>query len=363
VATTLPPPFDTYVPGFLIENRYEVIAILGHGGQGIVFSVFDHRLREESALKVLLDVAGAEIWREASLLTKLSGKFLLPVRNADFASGRPFVVTEIARHGTTSDEMLQDVGVPTARAVQWALHASRGASRMHDHGLVHNDLKPENLFLNANGEALLGDLGFASELNGSGFAELRGGTPFTMPPEVATAFLTHLAGGSPGTPCSVASDVYALGATLYWLLAGRAPYRGDGTLSDLLTEVAAGPPPSLATIAPHVPRGICDAVSKAMSRTAVDRYPTAAAFDYALARVALPNRKWSRRPPHAGHQTCFEGVKGKSTMAVCASQLGTNSQLSIAITHQPSGRQAEPARTATQAQLPQRLRAIFRNYK
>lgn len=302
------------------------------------------------------------MWREASLLTRLSGKFLLPVRNADLVWGLPFVVTEIARHGTTSGKMIQDVGVPTERAVQWVIHASRGASRMHDLELVHNDLKPENLFLDANGNALLGDLGFASELNATGFAALTGGTPATMSPEIAEAALVALAGGHPGEPCSVASDVYALGATLYWLLAGRAPYRG-ATPSTVLTQVAAGPPPPLSVVAPHVPRGIAAVVEKSMSPLSADRFASAAAFDYALAKVTLPKRKWSRQACHPGHEACFEGVKGKSTMGVCASPTGKASQMTIAVAHQPSGRNAVPATYVARAQLPQRLRAIFRNYK
>lgn len=179
------PPIHALPPGFIIADRYEVIAPLGKGGQGVVYSVVDHNLQQQSALKILTGTDPSTVWREASLLTRLSGKYLLPVRNADLAWGLPFVVTEIAQHGTTFDKIIANVGVPTERAVQWVIHASRGDSRMHDHGLVHNDLKPENLFLNSHGDALLGDLGYASELTPTGHAPLTGGTPATMSPEVA----------------------------------------------------------------------------------------------------------------------------------------------------------------------------------
>ncbi|MDY7528140.1 serine/threonine-protein kinase [Cryobacterium sp. 10C2] len=353
--------FDALPAGFIIGNRYEVISSLGKGGQGVVYAVLDHHLQEESALKILLSSAPSEVWREASLLTRLSGKFLLPVRNADLASGLPFVVTEIAQHGTTFDEMIPNIGIPPERAVQWVIHASRGASRMHDQGLLHNDLKPENLFLNSNGDALLGDLGLASEMNSSGFAPLTGGTPATMSPEVAAAALVAMTGAPIADPCSVASDVYSLGASLYWLLAGRAPYNGND-VRDTLTRVTAGPPASLSSLTPHVPRGIRDVVEKSMSRLPSDRYPNAGDFDYALAKHSYPKRKWSRQPSHPGHEECFVGVKSKSTLEVCASTQNGSSHMTIAVTHQPSGRNAIPLATATRAQLPQRLRSIFRNF-
>jgi len=339
-----------------------VLELLGKGGQGEVYSVLDHTMGEESALKILTGAAIGDVWREAKLLTQLSGKFLLRVRNAGLASGVPFVVSEIARHGTTSDEMISGIGVPIDRAMQWVIHAGHGASRMHDLGLVHNDLKPENLFLNSTGDALLGDLGFASELNSAGFAALTGGTPATMSPEIAEAVLLVLAGTDPGQPCSVASDVYALGATLYWLLAGRPPYAG-ASHADVVAQVVGGPPPPLGSIAPHVPLNVVNVVETSMARLPSDRFESASSFTFALTKLTLPKRKWSRQPPHLGHEFCFLGTKGKSAMAVCASQPGISSQLAIAITHQPSGRNAEPPRTATRAQLPQRLRAVFRNYK
>jgi serine/threonine protein kinase len=357
-----PLPLDALPPGFIIANRYEVVAHLGKGGQGVVYSVFDHHLQEESALKIMTSIGAGGVWREASLLTQLSGKFLLPVRNADLAQGVPFVVTEIARHGTTWDRMTVDVGVPTERAVQWVIHASRGASRMHDHSLVHNDLKPENLFLDSKGDALLGDLGFASELKASGYAALTGGTPATMSPEVAEAALHGAAGGTVGEPCSVASDVYSLGATLYWLLLGRAPYVGVDHLA-VLAQVVAGPPPSLGDLAPHVPRSIVDTVDRAMSRLPADRFSSASDLDYALAKQLLPKRHWSKQPSHPGHSACFLGQKGKSTLAVCASETGSGNKVSVEVRHQPSGRLATPEATATLAQLPRRLRSIFRNYK
>ncbi len=327
---------------------------LGSGGQGVVYEVFDHHMKQNSALKILTDVTPHEIWKEAELLSRLSGKFLLPVRNADLISGVPYVVTEIARHGTTEDS-LKGIEVASAKAVGWVIHACRGIARMHDSGLVHNDIKPGNLFLDSHGDALLGDLGYASQLRPSGFAPLTGGTPATMPPETAAVILS----GNWADPCSVASDVYGLGATLYWLLTGRPPYIGP-TPRDVLDQVLAGPPLRLQTTAPHVPQGVRGVVEKAMSRNAADRFQTASELDYALARLTQTGRLWTRISPHPGHFDCFEGNKGGSALAVCTAHTGVETQHEIVVRHQKSGRIASAPVRAPLSALPQRLRAIFR---
>lgn len=100
---------------------------------------------------------------------------------------------------------------------------------MHDHSLLHNDLKPANIFLDSQFNGLVGDLGFASQLDPFGRAELLGGTPQAVAPEVATVFQSHIA-EIPDVDlriCAVSSDVFSLGATLYWLLAGHPPFPGD----------------------------------------------------------------------------------------------------------------------------------------
>jgi len=329
---------------------------LGSGGQGVVYEVFDHHLKQRSALKILTGVAPHEVWKEAELLTRLSGKFLLPVRNADLVNGLPYVVTEIALHGTTEDRLSNGTGVPPATAVRWVIHACRGVARMHDNGLVHNDIKPGNLFLDSHGDALIGDLGYASQLRPSGGAPLAGGTPTTMPPETAAAML---AGNGHTDPCSVESDIYGLGATLYWLLAGQPPYVGP-TAPHILAQVVAGPPRRLQDIAPHVPQGVRVAVEKAMSAAPFERFHTAAELDYALARLKQTGRIWTRVTAHSGHADCFEGSKGSSVLTVCASPTGVQTKHEIIVRHKKSGRMASAPVHTPLAALSQRLRNVFR---
>jgi serine/threonine-protein kinase len=171
----------------VINGRYEIARWLGGGANGVVYAVLDHHQHETSALKFLLNFNRHAPWAEAQLLTRLGGQFILPVRNADHALGLPFVVTEIAVHGSVESQI--GIGVEPQLAVRWVRNACQGVARMHDMRLLHNDLKPENLFLSSDQKAMVGDLGLASLWDASGHGHF-GGTPATIAPEVATVGVT-----------------------------------------------------------------------------------------------------------------------------------------------------------------------------
>lgn len=348
--------------GFVIEGRYEVTGYLGSGGQGDVYRVHDHFTNQDSALKLLKPTL--EVWHEAKVLVHVAGQYLLPVRNADIASGVAYVVTEIATHGTAQDRLAAGVGVPTATAVRWIRHASRGVSRLIDKGLLHNDIKPANLFLDDREDVVLGDVGFATSLDVTGHAECHGGTPATTPPEVASFALAAMAGQPVSDrPCTVRSDVYGLAATAYWLLAGIPPYAGH-SMDDVLSAVLAGPPRDLHDIAPHIPPGVRDVIRKGMAPDPNDRFTSPSELDNALGRLPTPERTWTRVVAHEGHDVCFEGMKGTSHLDVCAVPTGVRQKRQIQVTHHGTGRRVSAASwvSCTPAELPRRLRATFRQH-
>ena len=136
---------------------------------------------------------------------------------------------------------------------------SQFAAHARDFRLVHNDIKPMNVFLNAEGEALVGDFGFASLIIAPRAASVTppGASPETAAPEIAAGWNT------PAVTASFGSDQYALGATAYWLLAARTPVdlssAADfvGAVSLVLTA-----PPRLRDVAPHVPQYVAAAISR-----------------------------------------------------------------------------------------------------
>jgi serine/threonine protein kinase len=259
------------------------------------------------------------------------------VWNADVVAGRPYLVTELATNGTV-DKYMAPRGIPPKEAVRWVRHAARGAARTHDAGLLHLDIKPGNLFLDAKGEALLGDFGLAAAMDANGHGPPVG-TPATKAPEVEA-----------GGPSSRASDVYSLGATLYALLTGVYPF----------------PRPYLALrdLAPHIPQVLAQRIAKAMADDPADRHQKAGDLDAALGDLPDSDRYWFRTDEHVpgGHDACWRGqAAGKADTTVCVTA-ASGTRFDVTAQHQPSGRRITNAcRTGvSRRELPRTVRAAIR---
>jgi eukaryotic-like serine/threonine-protein kinase len=326
----------------------------------VVYEVRDHYQNEVSALKFILAPLHVVGWNEAQILTGLRGEFILPVRNAELASGIPFIVTVVAPR--TVAKVMQQGEVATDRAVQWIRQACRGVARIHDVGLLHNDIKPENLFLNEHDNVLVGDLGVACIRDPTSGKGHFAGTAETMAPEVAAIGATlPPPDWQSHRPTSVASDVYSLGATLYWLLAGTPPFSVPGNGVATMQAVIAGSSPRIRDVAPHVPQALADRVESAMARDPADRYESAAALDAALGNMPSVLRHWNRMTTHAGHTACFLGTGHGSDLNVCAVPTGMRTQHRIEIRHAATGRRVNPwPLAATQREVPRALRRAFR---
>ena len=337
----------------IIAGRYQVIRQLGQGTFGQVLEVHDHTLGPVCALKLLdgsIGVAGP--WAESQILRGLRGEYILPILNADLVAGSRYVVTEVMTGGTVDDHIVPNVGMPVGQAVRWAREACHGIARVHDSGLVHGDIKPANLFLDDRREVLVGDFGLAQKLDANGLAEA-GGTPGTMAPEVAAPLVPLVLGDLTYT---VLSDVYSLGATLFWMLAG-APVTHSMTC---LHDIATHPRPDIWDQAPHVPRGLRTIVNRAISFDPALRPASAADLASQLGRFREGDRSWERMTPHAGHEQCFRGTKGGSVIEVCAEPQSTT-RMNITARQAGSGRRVRRAeRTSERASLSASLRAVFR---
>ena len=311
--------------GYVFANRYPLNRFIGSGAYGDVYEAVDtHQADAVVAIKLLNAVNPVRSWAEAAVLTELQSPYILGVRNADVATGVPYLVTNLAPFGSASGRMTPQ-GVPPEVAIGWIRHACRGATRTHHNGLVHRDIKPDNLFLTAEDSAVLGDFGLAELMDPAGLASW-GGTPNTMAPEVA-------AGGQ----TSVRSDVYSLGASMYALLAGR--YAHDGPNGPACcAAVVAGPPPRLRDIAPHVTLALAARIETAMERNVTKRYPDAAAFDAALGELPLVSRNWRWTDEHVPtHNACFRGESRGSGVDATVCVVANGRRFAVEARHQPSG--------------------------
>jgi serine/threonine protein kinase len=344
-----------------IGGRYLIRRLLGKGASGEVYEVQDSFENDVVAIKILTALPAGGPWLEAQILRRLADPHILPIRNADLASGTPYLVTELATHGTLDQRLTLSGkrGLDVDDVVRWTRQACHGIARAHDLRLLHNDIKPANLFLNAQGEALVGDFGCAALIPpGATYAFPPGATAETAAPEIASGW------GTPANSASVRSDVYSIGATAYWLLAARPPHDFTGVtdVPSKMSIVATRSPARLRDLAPHVPLPVATAIERAAAVTPAARFASVADLAAALGRRPATRRRWRRTDDHAGHMGCWRGepVGAGSTYVTCL-EVGTRpTQCVITTRHAGSGhRVAGGCRTAPMRLWAQATRGVM----
>ncbi|MFO0682413.1 MAG: serine/threonine-protein kinase [Sandaracinus sp.] len=279
-------------------GRYALRRRIGKGGMGEVWAAWHRGLEREVALKILRigdetdEVAAARFEREVRLSSGLTHPNTVRV----FDSGRTedgllYYAMELLEGASLGELVKREGPMPPARAVYLVTHAARALAEAHDAGIVHRDVKPENLFVtSAGGEGdfvKVLDFGIArsaseqaSHLTQTGAVA---GTPATMSPEVIT-----------GGAATAASDVYGLGAVLYFALTGRPPFKGDSPGATLLAHLNDAPvPPSERQRG--VPPDVDAIVARALAKKPEDRFPDGRALAEALARCSVASA-WTPAP-------------------------------------------------------------------
>ena len=271
-------------------GRYRLEGSLGHGGMATVYLARDEELDRPVAIKLLAEqLAGDSAFRdrflrEARLAARLSHPNVVSVYDAgESEDGRPFIVMEHVP-GTT----LAEVGrLPPARAVELVVQAAHGLAEAHAAGLVHRDVKPQNLLLRDDGVLKVADFGIARAAETTALTQVGTvlGTAAYLAPEQAL-----------GEPVTAAADVYSLGAVLYELLTGRPPYAFD-SLADLAEQQQSGSITPVSELAPDVPAHVEDAVMRALARNPAYRPQSADAFADELT-ATTPLATPATRPDH-----------------------------------------------------------------
>jgi serine/threonine protein kinase len=264
---------------------YEIGAELGRGGWGIVLAGRHRHLQRDVAIKQLPSAFSsdpdvrARFVTEARLLASLDHPHIVPIYDFVERDGLCLLVMEKLSGGTVWKRFVES-GLEAEEACAIALVTAVALEYAHQHGVLHRDVKPENMLLTDDGRQLkVGDFGTARVLAGSTTMATQAGevvgTPAYMAPEQAT--------GSRVTP---ATDVYALGMTLYEMMSGQLPFRqGDSPLALLYQRVHEAPIP-IAEVAPEVPTPVADVIMAAIRTEPGDRPPTAEAFAVELAKAA-----------------------------------------------------------------------------
>jgi tRNA A-37 threonylcarbamoyl transferase component Bud32 len=271
-------------------GRYAIAGLLGSGGQADVFLSFHPDLRIPVVVKWhkchdLEDAQREQIIREGRTLASLTPHpNLVRVYDLGFHEGRPFLVLEYIS-GRTLQQCGQDERLAPARAAKLVAMLARGVDSAHKQGAIHQDINPCNAILDGFGEARLIDFGLAwfRPAWDASLAETRpdAGTPRYLSPEQADPSIG---------PVSARTDVFGLGAVLYYLLTGRALYDG-ASMNEVLQQAARAAHDVSALEAAGVPKRLTAVCRKALAREPDQRFATAAELAEALT-AALRRSRW-----------------------------------------------------------------------
>ena len=270
------------IAGEVIADRYELEELVANGGMARVFKARDTALERHVALKILQPRFGedneyvARFRHEARAVAQLSHPNIVTVIDRGEADGHQFIVFEFVPGETLKDLIERSGPLPARRAVELALQVADGLAYAHHNGIVHRDVKPQNVLLPKNGgQAKVTDFGIARSLDVEHGVTLTGtvlGTSNYLSPEQAS--------GQQVTP---ATDVYSLGVVLYELLAGEVPFHGNNLVAIAMRHLH-DPPPSLLDIRRDLPFRLIAAVEKALAKDPADRFSTMDAFAAELRR-------------------------------------------------------------------------------
>jgi serine/threonine protein kinase len=265
--------------GRVLKSRYKLIDERGSGSMATVYVGRDLETNRIYAVKVLSRQATAEkelverFQREFELLSRLSGPHV--VSPVDFGDdhGNLFIVMTYVDGHTLKHAVLTGGPFPVARAIDVTQQAASGIASAADQGIVHRDVKPQNLLLGADGIVKLADFGLARshesrDITVTGFFV---GTPFYVAPEQVEN----------SRRADVRADLYSLACVFFELLAGRVPYDGEHAW-DVVMQHLNGPVPSICALRPELPPAYDTFLKRALAKQPADRFQTPVAFMEAL---------------------------------------------------------------------------------
>ena len=265
--------------GELIVGRYELEELVGEGGMSSVYRAYDTVLERRVAIKVLHEHFSRDpeyverFRREARAIARLAHPNVVTVIDRGEWEGRQFIVFEHVAGDNLKAVIVREGPLPVDTAVRLACQIGRALAFAHQLGIVHRDVKPHNVLIDANGTAKVTDFGIARALDTDEALTATGtvlGTGQYLSPEQAN-----------GERGDEYSDQYSLGVVAYELLTGEPPYTGDNLMAVAMRHVR-DPVPSVRDRRPEVPGRVDAIVAKAMAKRPEDRFASMAALTAAL---------------------------------------------------------------------------------
>jgi serine/threonine protein kinase len=295
-------------------GQYQISEQIGQGGMATVYKAYQPSINRYVAIKILPSQYAQDpnfvkrFEQEARAIAALEHPHILPVYDFGTQEGLTYMIMRYIKSGTLSNLMGQ--ALPYERVVRMIGDVANALDYAHKQGVVHRDIKPTNILIDNNGEALLTDFGIAKLMTSTEATQLTGagnvlGTPAYMSPEQAK-----------GGRIDGRTDVYALGVVLYELLTGQQPYQAETPVAVVLKHVSE--PLTLPRIInPNIPDPLEQVVVKAMAKAPEQRYQTAGEMQRALQQALRDIESGSRtvNMPSATSQPQTQNITGAAPVA------------------------------------------------
>ncbi len=260
---------DKYI-GRLLDNRYEILEVIGTGGMAVVYKARCHRLNRLVAIKILKDdnLEDEDFRRrfhaESQAVAMLSHPNIVSVYDVSTSIMADYIVMELIE-GITLKQYMEKKGILNWKeTLHFAIQIAKALEHAHSKGIVHRDIKPHNIMVLKNGSVKVMDFGIARLISrGNTLTKEALGSVHYISPEQAK-----------GGRVDDRSDIYSLGVVMYEMMAGRPPYDGESPVSVAIQHINGGATmPSL--LNPNIPGGLEQIIMKAMAHNVADRYPSA----------------------------------------------------------------------------------------
>lgn len=255
--------------GDKIDDRYRIISRIATGGMADVYEANDLVLKRIVSLKVmkeelLRDPANlARFERETEAAASLVHPNIVRVYGRGMIEGRPYMSNEYIKGQTVREKLNFAVTLSLSQACDIMLQLASGLAFVHKNGLVHRDIKPDNLFCLPDGTIKISDFGISCKIGEKQDGDAIQGTVYYCAPEVLM-----------GEPASPANDIYSMGVVFFELLTGKVPFEGD-SLSDIAMKQMKKRFPEPSKILPSIPASIDKIIIDATRKRVSERYPTA----------------------------------------------------------------------------------------
>jgi hypothetical protein len=315
---------------------YRILKVLGRGGMGIVFQAEDPQLKRPVAVKVLQpgrsasESARRRFLREARAMAALEHDNIVTLHYVGEAQGMPFLAMQLLRGETLATRLQREGSLRVEEALRIGREIADALAAAHEHGLIHRDIKPGNIWLEAgSGRVKVLDFGLVraaeedAQLTQTGIVL---GTPAYMAPEQAD-----------GEAVDARGDLFSLGCILYQMVAGRLPFVGAGTLA-MLRAIALQTPLPLNQVNPDVPEALPELVDTLLAKEPGNRPASAGLVSRQLLRIS-----------HAEARMRDEGANVQKASQALGMSKQRDPQQALAATGRPRGRW--PARLLVAAVL------------